>query len=368
MKIYIVILATVVCIFSCKKVEQIIGPVIKEKPPVGPPEPPKRPPIIVLPDGAKNIKLLFNGDSLETTMTAAKSFSAERQPSGRYSDGFNISIRLENVEQNFRNVVITLPLNDSGLLSKGKFTVKNNEIIEGNGRNFNISYYQGPFFEDLGKVEVVDFKTQTDFWMNLGMEVVTYDTLAHTISGFIDSLIIVNKLDTTKKMIIRDAQFSVNYNHFEMSINDKDFLEADARDAPFYGVFGTNLFGAAVAPLYPVAVKDSNYYKDFSSSLFEFSGNYWTFEGNGTYIIKSPTLEDSYYHLKMNYPDYAAVWQPDTTAASDIKVVVESYLPNLAIKATLSTELKKIDQSNWPPIFFQDTVYKVKVSYGARKL
>lgn len=179
------------------------------------PEPPRI--VDIDPDSTLALKLHYDDSTYNTQM------KAERARFSGLSDDFVFSLqaKLNNKEQ----LIIQLPLNDSGYVTAGKYIIRNNQLQPGAFPPSKVEIF-GPnqpgngFFAGYPLQTLYSSGNDTsNYSFTLVMEIDSMNRQEHLISGFIDTLLIVDKADTSRKELITQGEFAVLYNHFEIRIN-----------------------------------------------------------------------------------------------------------------------------------------------------
>ncbi|MGN7722711.1 hypothetical protein [Chitinophaga sp. 22620] len=227
MKRYIAFLLIAFIAFSaCRKQEALFNFIERAEKPQQPKPPVVEPP--ALSEDFKNVELVYNGDTIKTSMIGRKVFGETKQPNGTYASEFELAMRLDNNSEiiGFQNLRIKLPLGDSGQVKTGKYIIENNEIKEGG--LLDIKYIKGVFadvFEDAA------FSTDKDrFSFSISMRIEGFNAVKHTIEGVIDSMTIYKLADTSKHITIRNAGFNFYFDFLEVYLNDTLTYETATTD------------------------------------------------------------------------------------------------------------------------------------------
>lgn len=151
-------------------------------------------------------------------MIGRKIFSDTKQPNGLYSSGFELVIRLDDnaEEYGFQQLQIQLPLNDSGHVKKGRYSIENSVVKDGG--LIDLIYTKGMFTDVFPDAAFNADKEKFNF--NISIRIEEFDAINHSISGVIDSMKIYSIADTSKKIRIKNAGFNFYFDFLEVYLND----------------------------------------------------------------------------------------------------------------------------------------------------
>lgn len=313
-------------------------------------------------------------------MVARKTFTENKQASGRYCDGMELVFRLDdnNATDGFQQLKVKLPLNSKGELEKGKYIIENNTVTEGG--NIDIMYTKGMFTNVFDDADFSTGKDKFNFSMYLRMEEV--DSATHRLAGVIDSLSITSKADTTKKITVKNAGFNLFFDHFELYLDDE--LAYEGATSP-YDNWVPYIYGSEtndyISQVYPqlYATSDKVPFKN---------------KANVSLVFITPKIEGSVSKMMSPYPydnsstEFLLIFpnEPVQIDGEDIAViqpvgkydaVIEKAEAMINVRASITTDSAKLvvqekydDEGNRiPPAYLKSSpVYKVKISYTQKRL
>jgi hypothetical protein len=309
------------------------------------------------PDSTLAFQLHYHDSTYSTQMMAEK--LNWTQPSS-----FSLQARLNDREK----LEIQFPLNDSGYVSSGKYIVRNNQpeagspapqLVELFGWSGNVQPYS--FFAGYPKqINVINGNDTSKYSFTIIMEIDSMNRQTHLISGFIDTLLIVEKADTSRKILITRGEFSVFYNHFEIEVNGTpEAPDGQWMIRPYDQAFDGGWAGAMF----------------FCNDGRQFSGiwhaSIWSAEniaafntnkGKGKYI--SP-----FTVFNPDFPVYYSTIAGDYIAPSDtITITLDNFYTGQFAKGSIEYKGKEVDLNTYTNFAPSSPEYKIKVSFGYRIL
>lgn len=311
---------------------------------------------------------------LQTSMIARKSFAAQAQPSGRYCNGFEFLIRLDenNATSGFQLLSIKLPLNDHGELAAGNYVIKDNEVISpANAQHIDIDYKKGAFSDVFPDASYIS--GQDDFLFNLTLRIASVDSITHTVAGYIDSMSIKSRTDASRKITIKEAGINLNYNHMEIFNNGTLMFESVPQDLDewypteqavlygYLGIYSWELFPASAPHVFEKAV----FYCEWKSDYLI------PYTGVGAYVFPTKT-DDPLLGPGIKSPLFVTSddWTKSLIALSEAKVVINAVKDYIFINGNFEAEAKLVVyDDNYIPVFQPDSpLYKLKGSFFQKKL
>jgi hypothetical protein len=322
------LLLLVTAFSACQKQESLFE--FTEQPVPIPPPPARS-------DDLKNVQFTYNGTVLKTSMIAQRTFDpyVENPPSGRFCNGFEFTVRLDDNAYDFQKLQVRLPLNDKGEPLPGDYMIENNTVTEGG--DINVVFTKSSSSTVFPSANYSREKDKFNF--SLKMRLVTFNSATHEVAGFIDALSIEDKGDAAKKINLKDLGFTLVYDHFEIYLDDIFAFEGTSDGGSFWytGSGNVNLFScSSKAPF------------NMASGGFVITD----FKGPGKY--ESEIIDDPDYGpvsaFKINegtgmgtIGDFTS---PAIIPAAVHEINVETFLENVLIKGTFSAPEAKLWGNN----------------------
>jgi hypothetical protein len=320
-------------------------------------EPPPPRTVDINPDSTLAFKLHYHDSTYNTQMMAEK-LNWTQPPS------FSLQARLNDREK----LEIQLPLNDSGYVSSGKYIVRNNQRVAGTyapqlAEVFGWTRMSAPysFFAGYPKqLNDINGNDTAKYSFTIIMEIDSMNRQTHLISGFIDTLLIVQKADTSQKVLITGGAFSVFYNHFEIAVNgtleapDGQWMIRPYDQASDGGWAGAMFFcddGRQFAGTWHSSIWSAENIAAFNSN-----------KGKGKYI--SP-----FTVFNVDFPVYYSTVAGDYIAPSDtITITLDNFYTGQFAKGSIEYKGKEVDLNTYNTFTPASPEYKVKAFFGYRSL
>jgi hypothetical protein len=338
-------------ISACTKVQV-------EKPfkfPIYEPTPPRT--VDINPDSTLAFKLHYH-DSAYNTQMMAERLNWTLPPS------FSLQAKLNDREK----LEIQLPLNDSGYISAGKYIVRDNrpetgtptpQLVELFGWNPGSQPYS--FFAGYpNQINVVSGNDTAKYSFTLVMEIDSMNRQTHLITGFIDTLLIVDKADTANKVLITGGEFAVLYNHFEIEVNGE--LETPQGqwvirpyDQAFDGGWAGTMFsfddGRQFVGGWHAAIWSPENVADFNAN-----------KGKGKYLYP-------FTGINTDFPIYYSTIAGAFIIPSDTTVItLDNFYTGQFAKGSIEYKGKEVDLNTYTDFAPSSPEYGIKVFFAYRIL
>ncbi|MDR6569610.1 hypothetical protein MRBLMN1_001942 [Chitinophaga ginsengisegetis] len=323
--------------------------------PIYEPAPPRT--VDINPDSTLAFKLHFHDSTYNTQMMAEK-LNWTLPPS------FSLQAKLNDRE----SLEIQLPLNDSGYISAGKYIVRNNraetgiltpqlvEFFRWGGSSQPYSFFAGY----PNPINVVSDNDTAKYSFTLVMEIDSMNRKTHLITGFIDTLLIVDKADTSRKVLITDGEFAILYNHFEIEVNG--ILETpdgqwvvrpygQAFDGGWAGTMFSYSDGRQFSGGWHTAIWSPENVTAFNTN-----------KGKGRYLWP-------FTSINTDFPIYYSTVAGDFIIPSDTTIItLDNFYTNQFAKGSIEYKGKEVDLNTYTDFAPASPEYKIKVFFAYRIL